>query len=575
MFYKAYPRAGQDSGEAEGFGRAVLAYQFVAGLIPVLSTKVAGVEENFEQLLVKACFEEAKIRDLVSSQRGGNKATTGDASVQRRSNSYPSVGSKQGGNGLPSSIRSERLSAKSGNIRCFVCQGVGHLARSCPFKGRSAPVEARGTNQTSARSGPNRTANTTTANLQEDSAAATQSNILSKVDRLRQELKAAELEESLQKASVTTHGITQETPLNGCDDTTVQLGPKLTTEILLEGHPVQALLDTGSPVSIVSIDFLLKVLLTAASSDQTKEELKDAARKRIKPPTISVQSFGGGEVNIIGQVTVNVSQGEHSCQAVMLVQKGIQLEVLLGTDLLTKLGFLLINDNAKDLLTGLSYNLGERSDQNTRQDSGQSSSLKEAEVSSVMVTVHLLHAVKVPGRHGKMVKVQVDNIDNLEGKSMLFSPQQNKEDWSGITMASCVIGTDHLILTVENHNLHPITLPAGAVIGEIEEVEVMSPDTPSEKVCSIQPTVNYEVGNDSTGRTEKLFSILDIESSLEKEQTQALRKVIEEFTDVFALSQEELKCTELTRHVIDTEKHTPIKQLPRRTPFALRKKWRK
>ena len=279
------------------------------------------MEGNFEQLLVKACFEEAKIRDLVSSQHGGNKATTGDASVQRRSNSYPSVGSKQGGSGLPSSIRSERPSAILGNIQCFVCQGVGDLARSCPFKGRSAPVEARGMNQTSARSGPNRIANTTTANLQEDSVAATQSNILSKVDKLRQQLKAAELEESLQKASVTTHGITQETLLNGCDDTTVQLGPKLTTEILLEGHPVQALLDTGSPVSIVSIDFLLKVLLTAASSDQTEEDLKDAARKRIKPPTISVRSFGGGEVNIIGQVTVNVSLGEHSCQAVMLVQK--------------------------------------------------------------------------------------------------------------------------------------------------------------------------------------------------------------------------------------------------------------
>ena len=44
-------------------------------------------------------------------------------------------------------------------------------------------------------------------------------------------------------------------------------------------------------------------------------------------------------------------------------------------------------------------------------------------------------------------------------------------------MASCVIGTDHLILTVENHNLHPIILPAGAMIGGIEEIEVMSPDS--------------------------------------------------------------------------------------------------
>ena len=47
----------------------MLAYQFVAGLIPALHTKTAGVEGNFDQLLVKARFEkarfeEAKIRDL-------------------------------------------------------------------------------------------------------------------------------------------------------------------------------------------------------------------------------------------------------------------------------------------------------------------------------------------------------------------------------------------------------------------------------------------------------------------------------------------------------------------------------
>ena len=69
---------------------------------------------------------------------------------------------------------------------------------------------------------------------------------------------------------------------------------------------------------------------------------------------------------------MNVSQGEHSCQAVMLVQKGIDIEVLLETDLLTKLGFSLISDHTKYLLTGLSYNPVERSNQNARQDSEQS-----------------------------------------------------------------------------------------------------------------------------------------------------------------------------------------------------------
>ena len=60
MFYKAYPRVGQDNREAKGFGRAVLAYQFGAGATTVLRTKVAGIEGSFEHLLVKARFKEAK-----------------------------------------------------------------------------------------------------------------------------------------------------------------------------------------------------------------------------------------------------------------------------------------------------------------------------------------------------------------------------------------------------------------------------------------------------------------------------------------------------------------------------------
>ena len=37
----------------------------------------------------------------------------------------------------------------------------------------------------------------------------------------------------------------------------VQLGPTLMSKMQLEGCPVNALLDTGSPASIVSLEFLL------------------------------------------------------------------------------------------------------------------------------------------------------------------------------------------------------------------------------------------------------------------------------------------------------------------------------
>ena len=90
----------------------MLAYQLVAGFTPVLQTKVAGVEESFEQLLVKARFEDAKIRDLATSHGGVQKVTTTDASNQRRSNPHPG-GGRQGGCGQSQPAKLKQPDARS------------------------------------------------------------------------------------------------------------------------------------------------------------------------------------------------------------------------------------------------------------------------------------------------------------------------------------------------------------------------------------------------------------------------------------------------------------------------------
>ena len=79
-------------------------------------------------------------------------------------------------------------------------------------------MEARGISQDAAKS-PNQSSSTTTASLLEDNTASTQLEQLSKVDRLQKELKAAELEEPIWRASVTTHGLSNGMPVNGCDNT--------------------------------------------------------------------------------------------------------------------------------------------------------------------------------------------------------------------------------------------------------------------------------------------------------------------------------------------------------------------
>ena len=71
----------------------------------------------------------------------------------------------------------------------------------------------------------------------------------------------------------------------------------------------------------------------------------------------------------------------------------------------------------------------------------------------------------------------------------------------------------------------------------------------------------------STDRNAKLLKETHIEKSLCASEEQQLRDLITEFSDV-----SELGTTDCVTHVIDTGDHSPIKQHPRRIPFALRSK---
>ena len=77
LLRKAYPPAVRVSEEVETRGRAVLANQFLAGLHPELK----GQEGTFDQLLARARFEEAKLRDFGrdSGRRSGVRSYGGES----------------------------------------------------------------------------------------------------------------------------------------------------------------------------------------------------------------------------------------------------------------------------------------------------------------------------------------------------------------------------------------------------------------------------------------------------------------------------------------------------------------
>ena len=64
----AYVGAASEGPQAERMGRTLLANQFVTGLRPELKRKLIGVDGSLEQLVLKARFEEAKIREFANEK---------------------------------------------------------------------------------------------------------------------------------------------------------------------------------------------------------------------------------------------------------------------------------------------------------------------------------------------------------------------------------------------------------------------------------------------------------------------------------------------------------------------------
>ena len=52
----------------------------------------------------------------------------------------------------------------------------------------------------------------------------------------------------------------------------IATGPTLTAQVEIEGVPVQVLVDTGSPATIVSLDLILEVLAAGKLSNQTPDQ---------------------------------------------------------------------------------------------------------------------------------------------------------------------------------------------------------------------------------------------------------------------------------------------------------------
>ena len=660
LFYKAYPQAMQGTTDLEDISKSILCNQFVAGLLPDIKIKVAGTEGSFETLLTKARFEEAKLRDLgkgepVPSRRQNLRFNVGSG-MQLPSNS--------GGNSLP-------------NTRCYKCGSLGHIASNCPLKGRRSR-ESQRPNQQSNNSGNNRTVNNIVAEgkeLQPDKIELKKA----KVAELQKELQDVEREVAMAEQTRTMHGIT-------CPEQQgVKLGLTPTTEVNFEGMNVQALLDTGSPVTIVSAKFLFQALAKHHPPDQTIEEWEDSVRGRLQYSSVKLKSYGGGKLNIIGQIEVKLERGSNQTKAVVQIQKEAPVQLLIGTDLLSSLGVLFLLKEIKmgqsqiqyDLLQNITLNLqatefvpaieekvnverqeatksttifknnteGKECDSakvfgevcnknNSRQpeissfqsgevaigtsnnncqpenssfqpvvfgrvgssNSNNSNNNCQPENSSLQsgcprdaeecATVHMLQAVRLPGRHEKLVKLKFNQQHTLSTaiEHLLLEPDQSVLHQFGLDIESALLNLDKdgcATVPVCNYNMDAKHLDKDQAVGKLypvtlgrsESYEVSERTLELPEIRALNATESSLVDE---RHWEKLCHVLRVNNDGKPDAITGdigkFYQVLKLYADVFVFEDGQLGSTNVVTHSINTGDSPPIKQPARRIPFALRKK---
>ena len=198
-----------------------------------------------------------------------------------------------------------------------------------------------------------------------------------------------------------------------------------------------------------------------------------------------------------------------------------------------------------------------------------------------MASVNLIQAAAIPGLKGCFVQARVDMVQS-GGECLLFGPEHQSLDSLGVSALESLISVDDkgiALVPIQNCQGSYIRLKKGTCLGMIRPIrlwtpEVLQPEGTDSGIPGTEPssTCSQVTGyEDKDQRALKLLEALGLpEGKLSSPQVAELKALLQEYSDVFALDDSELGCTDIVCHSINTGDHCPIWQQPYRTPIARR-----
>ena len=278
------------------------------------------------------------------------------------------------------------------------------------------------------------------------------------------------------------------------------------------------IVDTGANVTIIRTDVArrlnVQLLYTA--------------------PSVSLQTVSGDKIGVHGKIKIPISFGFTIYPHTVYVAD-ITDPCILGLDFLKKYNFCL------DL---------ERKELRTSREEVPLFGLESVELYTSRILA--LEDITIPARTECIAFGAADVKDNIRFGVTDFPLQSSVP--KGVLVGASLVDLSQNVVPVRVANISD----GARVIRKGDEIATCTP------VISIEK----ESGEMSSEPLENLVEDLIGGATLNPKQKLAVTGLIKDFRDVFSTSSKDVGRTKVTQHRIDTGSHLPIKQHPRRLPYA-------